>query len=62
MKKLCRIEDGKKICGVCGGVAAYFEIDPTVVRVVWAIAALFGAGILAYIVCAVIIPSEKDAN
>ena len=38
-KKLYRIEEGKKICGVCGGLAEYFNIDPTLVRIGWAILA-----------------------
>lgn len=39
--------------GVCGGIAEYLNIDPTIVRLLWAIAAfMFGSGILAYIVCA----------
>ena len=61
-KKLYRIKNGKVLAGVCGGVAEYFKIDPTVVRVLWALASLLGfAGVLAYIVCAFIIP-EKPAN
>ena len=61
-KKLYRIEEGKKICGVCGGLAEYFNIDPTLVRIGWAIlACCAGSGILAYIICAVIMP-EKPKN
>ena len=57
--KLYRIEEGKVICGVCGGIAEYFNVDPTLVRVVWAIVSCFaGAGILAYIAAAIIIPSR----
>ena len=55
-KRLYRIEEGKMIAGVCGGIAEYFNIDPTVVRVAWAILACFaGSGILAYIAAALII-------
>lgn len=61
MKKLYRIEQGKKICGVCGGLAAYLNIDPTVVRLAWALVALCGGfGLVAYIVAALIIPSQNE--
>ena len=60
-KKLYRSRMDKKLVGVCGGVAKYFNIDPTMVRVAWAIVSVFaGAGILAYIVCALIIPEEPS--
>ena len=56
-KKLYKSENGKIIDGVCGGIAAYLNLDPTVVRLVFAIAALFGGfGLFAYILCAIIIP------
>ena len=45
--------------GVCGGIAEYFGIDPTLVRLAWVVlAALFGSGILAYIIAAIIIPER----
>ena len=45
------------LCGVGGGIAEYFNIDPTLVRLVWVIITLMGgAGILAYIIAAIIIP------
>jgi phage shock protein C len=57
-KKLYKSKDDKMICGVCGGIAEYFEIDATLVRLAWALlTGLGGAGIWAYIVAAVIIPS-----
>ena len=56
-KKLTLSETDKKICGVCGGIAEYFEIDSTLVRVAWVILSfLFGSGLLAYILCALIMP------
>lgn len=55
-KRLYRINEGKIIAGVCGGVAEYFNIDPTVVRVIWAILGLSGGGVLAYIIAALIMP------
>lgn len=55
-KKLYRINEGKQIAGVCGGIAEYLGIDPTVIRLIWALVALTGAGILAYFIAALIIP------
>ena len=60
-KKLYRSTTNKTIAGVCAGLAEYLNIDPTVVRVIWALVALSGAGLLAYLVCALIIP-EKPSN
>ena len=59
-KKLYRSKSDRKLAGVCGGVAAYLNIDPTVVRVIWALLSISGAGILAYIICALIIPEKPD--
>lgn len=57
-RKLCRSNSNRMICGVCGGVGEYLNIDPTVVRVVWALLsfASFGLCVLAYFVAAVIMP------
>lgn len=56
-KKLYRKEEGKIIAGVCAGIAEYFSIDPTVIRVGWAVIACFGGtGILAYVLAALIMP------
>lgn len=58
-KRLYRDLDHKMICGVCAGIGEYFKLDPTVVRLAWAIfACCAGAGILAYIVAALIIPAN----
>ena len=58
-QKLYRIRTGRKILGVCGGLANYFDIDPTIVRVVFALIGLFwGAGILAYFIMALVIPEN----
>ena len=60
-KKLYRIKHGKKLAGVCGGLAEYLNMDPSVVRVLWAIISLCaGTGVLAYIVCAFVIPEKPD--
>jgi phage shock protein PspC (stress-responsive transcriptional regulator) len=55
-KKLYRKREGKVLAGVCGGIADYFDLDPTVIRVIWALLAATGSGVLAYIICALIIP------
>ena len=60
MKKLYRSKSNRMIAGVCAGVAEYLNIDPTVVRVIWAIACFGTLGILAYIACALIIPEKPD--
>ena len=56
-KKLYKSNQNKMIDGVCCGIAEYFGIDPTVVRLIWALFSLMGgSGILAYIIAAIIIP------
>ena len=61
-KKLYKSSTDKKLCGVCAGVANFFNIDPTIVRVVFAIAAIFTTGFpftLLYIVLAFILPEDN---
>ena len=61
-KKLYKSSTDKKLCGVCAGVAIFFNIDPTRVRVVFAIAAIFTTGFpftLLYIVLAFILPEDN---
>lgn len=59
MKKLYKSTTDKKIDGVCAGIAAYFNLDPTVVRIAWVLfVALGGSGILAYIICMIIMPTH----
>ncbi len=59
-KRLYKSKD-KKISGVCGGVAEYFGIDPTIVRVIWAITSLFwGTGILIYLILAFVLEDNKE--
>ena len=62
-KKLYKSITDRKLCGVCAGIANYLNIDPTVVRLLWAlITFLGGAGVIAYIVCALVIPDEPYNN
>ena len=61
MKRLYKIEQGKMISGVCGGVAEYFDIDPSLVRIGWALVGLAGGvGIVAYIIAAIILPTKSS--
>lgn len=60
-KRLYRMKEGKMVCGVCAGIAKYYNLDPTVVRVVWAVASCFYfAGVIAYVAAALIIPEEPN--
>lgn len=64
MKRLYRSKTENMLTGVCGGIAVYFNIDPTLVRLVWALVSLFSGGVpgvLLYVVCSFIIPEEPDA-
>lgn len=59
-KRLKRSFTDKMLAGVCGGLAKYFEIDSTLIRLVFAFAAVFaGTGLLAYIVMWIIVPKEN---
>jgi len=59
-KKLYRNPNNKVLAGVCSGLADYINIDVTVVRVIWALIAASGAGIIAYLICALIIPEKPN--
>ena len=61
-KRLYRTEGPyKMLAGVCGGIAEYFDIDPTLVRVGWVIAFFCGTfGFWAYLICALIMPKKSD--
>ena len=56
-KKLYKSTTNKMLAGVCGGIGEYLNLDPTVIRVIWAIISCFaGVGLLAYIICALVMP------
>ena len=58
-KRLYKSNTDKKLDGVCGGIAEYFDIDPTLVRLAWIIfTALGGSGLIAYIIAALVIPRQ----
>ena len=60
-KRLYKSFADRKICGVCGGIAEYFGIDPTVIRLGWIIFCLMGgSGVLAYIIAALIMPMPPE--
>ena len=59
-KKLFRSATNKKLCGVCGGLAEYLSMDATVMRILWVLFALLGGcGLLAYLICALIMPVKE---
>ena len=58
MKRLTKSSHNKVISGVCGGIAEYLNIDPTLVRIAWLVlAAAAGSGVWIYIVCALVMPT-----
>jgi phage shock protein C len=60
-KRLYRLRDGRVVAGVCAGLAAYFGVDPTLVRLAFALLTAFGgAGVLLYLCAWVVIPEEGD--
>lgn len=60
-KKLVRSRTNRTICGVCGGIGEYLNIDPTLVRLVWLVCSLAscGTGLIVYIAAALIIPEDN---
>jgi len=61
MEKRLYKGENRMLCGVCSGIAEYFNIDPTLVRVLAVIfGCIAGSGVLAYIVAAVIMPTKND--
>ena len=61
-KKLTKSLNDKMVCGVCSGLAKYFEVDVTLVRLAWVVVSLFSAGIgglIAYVIAAIIMPDHE---
>ena len=59
IRRLYRSRTNRKIAGVCGGLGAYFNIDPVFIRIVWVVLILgAGVGLLAYLICWLVIPNE----
>ncbi len=60
-RRLYKINQGKMVDGVCGGIAEYFGLDPSLVRLAWIIFSAMGSsGVLAYILAAVVIPRGPE--
>ena len=57
-RKLYRSSNDKMLCGVCGGIGEYLNVDPTLIRLLWAVLACSGTGIIVYFLAAIIIPQE----
>jgi phage shock protein PspC (stress-responsive transcriptional regulator) len=62
MKKLVRSKTNRMVCGVCGGIGEYLNVDPTIVRLVWVVVSLVscGTGLLAYLIAAIVVPEDND--
>ena len=61
-KKLVRSKVNRMLCGVCGGIGEYLNVDPTIVRLIWLLCSVAscGTGLLIYIVAAIVIPEDND--
>ena len=58
-EKRLRKSSDKKLCGVCGGIAEYLDMDPTIVRIIWLVLVLCaGTGVMAYIIAAILMPNS----
>ncbi|MBD5454811.1 MAG: PspC domain-containing protein [Lachnospiraceae bacterium] len=61
-RKLTRSATNRTICGVCGGIGEYLNIDPTIIRIIWIFCSLAGCGtgLVVYLIAAIVIP-EPDS-
>ena len=62
MKRLGKSRTNKVISGVCGGIGEYFNVDPSIVRIIWVVGSIFSAGwlgLILYIVCACVLPENQ---
>jgi phage shock protein C len=62
--RLYRSRDERMLAGVAGGLAAHFDLDPTIIRLAWALAVLATGplAILLYVICALVIPREPETT
>lgn len=60
-KKLVRSQTNRTICGVCGGIGEYLNVDPTLIRLIWVVCSLAscGTGLFVYLVAALVIPEDN---
>lgn len=59
MKRLYRSRDNRVLCGVCGGIGDYLDVDPTIIQLLCLLLGFTGTGLLVYIVAAIIVPEER---
>ena len=60
-KRLYKSRTNRTICGVCGGIGEYCDIDPTIIRILWIVFTFAGgSGILAYIICALVMSNAPE--
>lgn len=60
-KRLYKNSEEAKLAGVCQGIAEYFDIDPTIIRIIWALGTLsYGVGLIVYIVLWIVLPEKRD--
>lgn len=60
-KRLYRSRADRRIAGVCGGIADYLAVDPTIIRIIWVLFAIAGGpGVVLYIILAAVIPEEPQ--
>jgi phage shock protein PspC (stress-responsive transcriptional regulator) len=61
LKRLFRLTDSKKIAGVCSGLGEYFNIDPTLIRIIFLVGTfIWGFGILVYLICWLAMPTKDE--
>ena len=61
-RKLTRSATNRSICGVCGGIGEYINIDPTIIRIIWIFCSLTscGTGLIVYLIAALVIPEPES--
>lgn len=60
-KKLYRSKQKRILAGVCGGIAEYFNLDPTIIRLAWVVLSLaYGVGVLTYIIAWLLVPNNPN--
>ena len=59
-KRLYRSQKDRKISGVCGGLGEYFDVDPTLIRIIAIVFAFTGTGVLAYLVAWLVMPERGE--
>ena len=61
--QLCKSETNRKLCGVCGGLGEYFNVDPTIIRLAFAgFTLLYGGGLWIYLIAALVLPGKVSCG